>query len=64
MCMYMKLTRCVCFCFAEGEDGVFASLCVSMIKEGRFICSAFGQGATSLSGKGFFCGVSRWWWCV
>ena len=35
--------------------------CVSMIEEGRFICSALGKGATSEAGKYLFRAASVWW---
>ena len=28
-----------------------------------FICPKLGQGSTSVSGEGYFCGIRVWWVC-
>ena len=45
-------------------DVFWRRLCVSMIWEGRFVCSELGKGATSEAGKSLFRATNVWWRCA
>ena len=45
-------------------DVFWRRLCVSMIEEGRFVCSELGKGATSEARKYLFRAANVWWWCA
>ena len=42
-------------------DVFWCRLCISMIREGRFICSELGKDAMSDAGKYLFRAANVWW---
>ena len=45
-------------------DVICRRLCVSIIEEGRFVCSELCKGATSEAGKYLFRAANVWWRCA
>ena len=59
----------MCGCYRGGGvivvmDVFWRRICVSIIKEWRFICSELGKGATSGAGKYLFRAANVWWRCA
>ena len=45
-------------------DVIWRRLCVSMISEGRLVCSELGKGVTSETRKYIFRAANAWWRCA